>query len=75
MLETGAGGSWVLDLDVPAVRILRGDEHGDAKPVATVTADPSDMVLAFYRRDTIGKLQIEGAADLVPQLLNWPNLD
>jgi len=75
VLETGAGGSWVLDLDVPAVRILRGDEHGDAKPVATVTADPGDMVLAFYRRDTIGKLQIEGAADLVPQLLNWPNLD
>lgn len=75
VLETGAGGSWVLDLDTPAVTVLLGDEHGDAKPVATVTADPSDMVLSFYRRDPIGKLQITGASDLVPQLLDWPNLD
>jgi uncharacterized protein (TIGR03083 family) len=75
VLETGAGGSWVLDLETPAVTVLLGDEHGSAKPTATVTADPSDMVLAFYRREPIGKLQIEGATELVPQLLNWPNLD
>ncbi len=55
--------------------MLLGDEHGTAKPTATVTADPSDMVLSFYRRDPIGKLQIEGASELVPQLLDWPNLD
>ena len=75
VLETGAGGSWVLDLDTPSVTVLRGDEHGGARPTATVTADPSDMVLSFYRRDPIGQLRIEGAAELVPQLLNWPNLD
>ena len=75
VLETGAGGSWVLDLESPAITVLLGDEHGTAKPTATVTADPSDMVLSFYRRDPIGKLQIEGASELVPQLLDWPNLD
>lgn len=75
VLEAGVGGSWVIDLDTPAVRILRGSEHGSARPVATVTADPSDLVLAFYRRDTIGKLSIDGDPDLVPRLLAWPNLD
>jgi uncharacterized protein (TIGR03083 family) len=74
VLETGAGGSWILALGTFGVNVLRGDEHGNAKPSATVTADPSDMVLAFYRRDTIGQLQIEGDADLVPDLLAWPNL-
>ena len=75
ILETGAGGGWVIDLETPAVTVLRGDEHGSAKPSATVTADPSDMVLSFYRRDPIGKLRIDGAAELVPKLLDWPNLD
>lgn len=75
VLETGPGGSWVLDLGPLGVRILEGDVHGDVKPTATVTADPSDMVLAFYRRDTAHQLQIDGHAELVPQLINWPNLD
>jgi len=74
VLETGPGGNWLLDLGHTGVNVLRGDEHGNAKPSATVTADPSDMVLAFYRRDTIGQLQIAGDADLVPDLLSWPNL-
>ena len=52
VLETGPGGNWVLDLGPHGVHVLEGDEHGDVKPTATVTADPSDMVLAFYRRDT-----------------------
>jgi len=75
VLEAGAGGSWVLDLNTPAIHVLIGDEHGTAKPTATLTADPSDMLLAFYRRDPIGKLQIDGDAELIPQLLSWPNLD
>jgi hypothetical protein len=33
------------------------------------------MVLAFYRRDTARPLQIDGDAELAPQLINWPNLD
>lgn len=75
ILETGPGGSWLIDLGPLGARPLRGDDHGNARPSATVTADPSDMVLAFYRRDLIGQLHIEGDADLVPQLLTWPNLD
>ena len=73
--ETGPGGSWLLDLGPHGLHVLQGDRHGDAKPSATVTADPSDMVLAFYRRDLPGELHIDGDADLVPQLLSWPNLD
>jgi uncharacterized protein (TIGR03083 family) len=75
ILETGAGGSWLLDLGTNGLHVLEGDEHGGAKPTATITADPSDMVLAFYRRDTAHDLQITGDAELVPQLINWPNLD
>ncbi len=75
ILETGPGGSWLLDLGPNGLHVLQGDDHGDAKPSATVTADPSDMVLAFYRRDLTGELQIDGDAELVPQLINWPNLD
>jgi uncharacterized protein (TIGR03083 family) len=75
ILETGPGGSWLLDLGPHGVHVLRGDEHGDTKPTVTVTADPSDMVLAFYRRDTARDLQIDGDAELVPQLIGWPGLD
>jgi uncharacterized protein (TIGR03083 family) len=75
ILEAGTGGSWLLDLGTHGVHVLTGDDHGDAKPSATVTADPSDLVLAFYRRNLARDLQIDGDAELVPQLLNWPNLD
>jgi hypothetical protein len=75
ILETGQAGTWLLDLGPVGVRVLEGDVHGGAKPTAIVTADPSDMVLAFYRRDTIGDLQIDGDAELVPQLLSWPGLE
>jgi len=54
--------------------VLEGGQHGGVKPYATVTGDPSDIVLAFYRRDH-GDLQVEGDDALVPQLINWPNLD
>ncbi len=75
ILETGPGGTWLLDLGPHGVRVLQGHDHGDVKPSATVTADPSDMVLAFYRRDLPGQLHIEGDRDLVPELIAWPNLD
>lgn len=75
ILETGAGGSWLLDLGPDGLHVLEGDEHGNAKRSATVTADPSDMVLAFYRRELPGELHIDGDPELVPQLINWPGLD
>jgi uncharacterized protein (TIGR03083 family) len=75
ILETGPGGNWLLDLGTNGLHVLEGDQHGGSKRTATVTADPSDMVLAFYRRETAHDLQISGDAELVPQLINWPNLD
>jgi len=75
ILESGPGGTWLLDLGPIGVRVLEGDVHGSVKPTAIVTADPSDIILALYRRDTGRDLQIDGDAELVPQLINWPGLD
>jgi uncharacterized protein (TIGR03083 family) len=75
VLETGPGGDWIIDLSPEGVHVLEGSKHGSVKRTATVTAEPSDMILAFYRRDTGRPLHIEGDADLVPQLLAWPSLD
>ena len=75
ILETGPAGKWLLDLGPLGVRVLEGDVHGHVKPTAIVTADPSDMILAFYRRSTASDLRIDGDAELVPQLINWPALD
>lgn len=75
VLETGAAGTWLIDLSPEGVHVLEGGAHGHVKRTATVTADPSDMVLSFYRRDTGHALQIKGDPDLVPELLAWPNLD
>lgn len=75
ILQTGTGGDWILDLGHLGVTVLLGSEHGDAKRDVTVAADPSDVVLALYRRTLQGKLQIDGDQDLWGQLLSWPDLD
>jgi uncharacterized protein (TIGR03083 family) len=75
VLETGPGGTWLVSLGPDGVHVLEGGAHGHVHRSATVTADPSDMVLSFYRRDIGHPLQIDGDPDLVPQLLDWPNLD
>jgi uncharacterized protein (TIGR03083 family) len=71
-LETGAGGSWLIGLGPDGAEVSQNPSGQPAG--ATVTADPADMVLAFYRRNP-HKLQIEGDAGLVSRLLDWPNLD
>jgi len=55
--------------------VLEGGVHGHAHRAATVTANPSDMVLSFYRRDVARPLTVDGDSELVSQLLAWPNLD
>jgi uncharacterized protein (TIGR03083 family) len=75
VLEAGPGGKWLIDLGAYGARVLVGDEHGNAKPEVTVTGDPSDIVLTFYRRDTHGQLELQGDTELFPRLVNWPNLD
>lgn len=72
-LQTGAGGSWLIELGPGGASALPDPPPGDSAG-ATVTADPADMVLAFYRR-TPHELHIDGDADLVRRLLDWPNLD
>jgi len=57
------------------VTVLLGSEHGDAKREVTVTGDPGDVILAFYRRDLQGKLRVDGDQELWGQLLSWPNQD
>ncbi|HYK26386.1 MAG TPA: maleylpyruvate isomerase family mycothiol-dependent enzyme, partial [Streptosporangiaceae bacterium] len=74
IVSAGRGGDWLIDLEPEGLHVLEGGQHGGVKPYATVTGDPSDIVLAFYRRDH-GDLQVEGDEALVPQLINWPNLD
>jgi uncharacterized protein (TIGR03083 family) len=74
IVEAGAGGKWLIDLEPEGARILQGDEHGGVKPWVTVTGQPSDLVLAFYRRDH-GDLHFDGDADIFARLINWPNLD
>jgi uncharacterized protein (TIGR03083 family) len=75
VLQTGTAGDWLVDLGPEGVHVLEGGAHGHVKRTATVTADPSDMVLAFYRRDIGHPLSVDGDPDLVPQLIGWPNLD
>jgi uncharacterized protein (TIGR03083 family) len=75
VLKTGPGGDWLIDLGPLGARVLPGSDHGDEKPFVVVTADPNDMVLAFYRRDHAGELHTEGDEELLSQLLAWPNLD
>jgi uncharacterized protein (TIGR03083 family) len=43
-------------------------------PTAVLRGSASDLVLAFYRRELIGKLSIDGDADTVGKLLDWPEL-
>ena len=75
VLETGPGGTWLVSLGPEGVHVLEGGVHGKAHRAATVTADPSDMVLSFYRRDVARPLTVDGDSELVSQLLAWPNLD
>jgi uncharacterized protein (TIGR03083 family) len=75
VLETGTGGTWLVSLGLEGVHVLEGGAHGHAHRAATVTADPSDVVLSFYRRDIGHPLTVDGDPDLVPQLLAWPSLD
>jgi uncharacterized protein (TIGR03083 family) len=73
-LETGAGGSWLVELGPGGTKVSETPAWSDCAPQATVTADPADMVLAFYRR-TPYELRIDGDADAVARLLEWPDLD
>jgi uncharacterized protein (TIGR03083 family) len=75
VLETGTGGNWLLDLGHFGVTVLLGADHGDAKREVTVSGDPGDVILAFYRRDLLGELAVDGDDELWEQLLSWSDQD
>lgn len=72
-LEAGAGGSWLVELG-PDGAAASEKPGGNGVSAATVTADPADLILAFYRR-TPHELRIDGNAELVARLLEWPDMD
>lgn len=78
-VDAGQGGSWQIDLGPDGAthrpRAGAGSPAAGARRTATITADPGDLVLAFYRRSPDAILQVDGDAGLVRQLLAWPNLD
>lgn len=77
LLSAADGGDWLLRLrrDRLQVSLLSGADRGQALPDATVTASPSDLVLAFYRRHGPDRLQVTGDSTLVTRLIDWPDMD
>jgi uncharacterized protein (TIGR03083 family) len=73
-IETGAGGSWLVELGPSGALVSEVPARPGDAATATVTADPADMVLAFYRRKP-HVLRVDGDETLVRRLLDWPNLD
>jgi uncharacterized protein (TIGR03083 family) len=72
LVDAGAGGRWLIELGPGGAKVSGSPERSDVA-AATVTADPADMVLAFYRRRP-HELRSDGDARLVTRLLDWPNL-
>jgi uncharacterized protein (TIGR03083 family) len=77
VLSAGEGGDWLLGLrrDRLQVSPLSDGGPGPAAPDATVTASPSDLVLAFYRRHGPDRLRVTGDSSVVARLLDWPDMD
>jgi uncharacterized protein (TIGR03083 family) len=91
LLDAGDGGTWLVQLgrDGAAVteqaradRSVGADAGGGAStpgapgaPHVLVAGDPSDILLAFYRRQGPSALQVAGDAQVLHRLLEWPNMD
>ncbi len=76
-LSAGDGGDWLLGLrrERLQISVLPDAERGPATADATVTASPSDLVLAFYRRHGPDRLRVTGNQTLVTRLLDWPDME
>jgi uncharacterized protein (TIGR03083 family) len=76
-LSAGDGGDWLLGLRRERLQVSRlaDAEGGGATADATITASPSDIVLAFYRRHGPDRLRVRGDSTLVKRLLDWPDMD
>jgi hypothetical protein len=75
LVEPDDAGSWLVTLGSTGARAEpEADTPVADKPAAVMHGSASDLVLAFYRRPLVGSLTIEGDADLVTALLDWPGL-
>jgi len=70
-IVTGDAPPWVVTLRPDGARVVRGDPAGDA----TLRGDPSDVVLALYRRRGLDTLGVDGDAELAARFVAWPDLD
>ena len=75
VLAAGDGGTWLLDLGRPGVKVSRQAGAVPAAVAATITGSPEDFVLAFYRRKGSAGLHVTGDAKALERLLEWPSLD
>ena len=77
LLSAADGGDWLLRLRRDRLQILPlpDADSGPISPDTTITASPSDLVLAFYRRHGPGRLLVAGDWTLVTRLLDWPDMD
>jgi hypothetical protein len=77
LLEAGDGGTWLVDLGPAGARSSRlvAAEADAVEHAVTVTASPSDLVLALYRREAHADLQVTGDRGVLEELLAWPDLD
>jgi uncharacterized protein (TIGR03083 family) len=75
LLDTGATGAWLLNLGRDGVRVSVQADDAISPAGTTVTASPSDLVLALYRRQGPAAMKVTGDAKAFERLLEWPNLD
>jgi uncharacterized protein (TIGR03083 family) len=77
LLEAGDGGRWLVGLGPAGARSsqLTAAQADVVEAAVTVTASPSDLVLALYRREAHAGPQVTGDLEVFDQLLAWPDLD
>lgn len=77
VLRAGDGGTWLVRLGPEGARssLVEAGESAAAGATVTVTADPADLVLAFYRRQPHATPAVAGDRTVYERLLTWPSLD
>jgi uncharacterized protein (TIGR03083 family) len=75
LLDTGESRAWLLQLGRDGVKVSLQADEAVSPAGTTVTASPSDLVLALYRRQGHAAMKVTGDVKAFEWLLEWPNLD
>ena len=75
LLDTGESRAWLLQLGRDGVKVSLQADEAVSPAGTTVTASPSDLVLALYRRKGHAAMKVTGDVKAFEWLLEWPNLD